>query len=116
MSKLARISFGWKIVWLVVVAVIVVGGATFGSAYYNFSKSFDQQADERIDLAAAAVQVTVDDLLNKMRSNAATFASRPDLAEAAEQRDTLRLQRLCKERRPRRSSKPLMRSLSRPIS
>lgn len=97
MSKLARISFGWKIVWLVVVAVIVVGGATFGSAYYYFSKSFDQQADERIDLAAAAVQVTVDDLLNKMRSIAATFASRPDLAEATEQRDTLRLQRLCKE-------------------
>jgi len=32
-----------------------------------------------------------------MRSNAATFASRPDLAEATEQRDTLRLQRLCKE-------------------
>ncbi len=79
------------------VAVIVVGGATFGSAYYNFSKSFDQQADERIDLAAAAVQVTVDDLLSKMRSNAATFASRPDLAEATEQRDTLRLQRICKE-------------------
>jgi len=97
MSKLARISFGWKIVWLVVVAVIVVGGATFGSAYYCFSKSFDQQADERINLAAAAVQATVDDLLSKMRSNAATFASRPDLAEATEQRDTLRLQRLCKE-------------------
>src|SRR5208283_5105560 len=88
MLKLSRISFSGKIVALVVFTVIVVGAAAFGSAYYFFSKSFDEQAEERIDLTSTAVQGTLDDLADKVKKHALSFSTRPDLAEAIETKDT----------------------------
>ena len=97
MLKLSRISFSGKIVALVVFTVIVVGAAAFGSAYYFFSKSFDEQAEKRIDLTSTAVQGTLDDLADKVKKHALSFSTRPDLAEAIERKDTKRLQKLGKE-------------------
>jgi methyl-accepting chemotaxis protein len=97
MLRLSRISFSGKIVALVVFTVIVVGAAAFGSAYYFFSKSFDEQAEERIDLTSTAVQGTLDDLADKVKKHALSFSTRPDLAEAIETKDTKRLQKLGKE-------------------
>lgn len=97
MSRLPRLSVSGKIVGLVIFTVIVVGGATFGSAYHFFTGSFDEHAEEKIDLASAAVQATVDHLLDKVKKDAVSLAARPDLAEAVERRDTKRLQTLGKE-------------------
>ena len=97
MLKLSRISFSGKIVGLVLFTVIVVGGATFGSAYYFFNKSFDEQAEQRIDLTSAAVQGTLDDLSDKVKKHAVSFSTRPDLAEAVEKKDTKRLRTIGKE-------------------
>ncbi len=97
MLKPSRVSFSGKIVGLILLTVIVVGGATFGSAYYFFSKSFDEQAEKRIDQTSEAVQWIIDDLLDKLRRHAVSFSTRPDLAEAVERKDTKRLQELGKE-------------------
>ncbi len=97
MLKASRISFSGKIVGLVLFTVIVVGGTTFASAYYFFSRSFDEQAEKRIDLTSKAVQGTLDDLLDKIRKHAVSFSTRPELAEAIERKDTKLLQKLGKE-------------------
>ena len=97
MFRLSRISFSGRIVGLVLFTVMVVGGATFGSAYHFFTTSFDQHAEERIDLTSAAVQGTLDDVLDKVKRHAVSFAARPDLAEAIERKDTKRLQTIGKE-------------------
>src|SRR5208337_2433293 len=94
MLKLSRIPFSGKIVALVLFTVIVVGGATFGSAYYFFSRSFDEQAEKRIDLTSAAVQGTMDDLSDKMKKHAVSFSTRPDLVETVAKKDTGLLQKL----------------------
>ena len=97
MLKLSRISLSGKTVSLVLLTTIVVGGAIFGSAYYFFSKSFDEYAEKRIDLAAAGVQGVMDDMVDKVKRHAASFSTRPDLAEALERKDTERLEKLGKQ-------------------
>ena len=99
MFKLSRISFTGRMVGLILLTVLVVGGATFCSSYYFFTKSFDEQAEQRIDLAAAAVQGTLDDLSDKLKRLAVSFSTRPDVAEAVDRQDTKRLQSLGKEMR-----------------
>ena len=97
MLKLSQISFSGKIVGLVLFTVVVVGAAAFGSAYYFFSRSFDEQAEKRIDLTSTAVQGTLDDLADKIKKHALSFSTRPDLAEAVERKDTRLLQKIGKE-------------------
>jgi methyl-accepting chemotaxis protein len=97
MLKLSQISFSGKIVGLVLFTVIVVGSAAFGSAYYFFTRSFDEQAERRIDLTSTAVQGTLDDLADKIKKLAISFSTRPDLAEAVEKKDTRLLQKIGKE-------------------
>lgn len=92
--KFNKISLSGKIVALVMFVVIVVGGATFGSAYYFFSKAFDEQAERRVDLAAAGVQGSVDDMKDKIRTHAVSFANLPDLVEAVHKKDTVHLQQI----------------------
>ncbi len=82
-----RVSFSGKIVALVVLVVLVVGGITFGSAFYFFSSGFDEQAENNIDLIATAVQGNVDDTFRSIKEHAVSFASRPDLAEALAKKD-----------------------------
>jgi methyl-accepting chemotaxis protein len=95
--KLSQISFSGKIVGLILLTVVVVGGATFGSAYYFFSRSFDEQAEGRIAMTSDAVQGVIDDMVDKVKRLAVSFASRPDLVEAVEKKDTERLQKLARE-------------------
>ncbi|MEN6439677.1 MAG: methyl-accepting chemotaxis protein [Syntrophobacter sp.] len=94
---MVKLTFSKRIVALVLLTVIIVGGATFGSAYCFFSRSFDEQAEQRIDLTAAAVQGTADDLLDKVKRLAVSFSSRPDLAEAVEKKDAKLLRTIGKE-------------------
>ena len=97
MLKLSRISLSGKIVALVLFTTIVVGGATFGSAYHYFSKSFDEYAEKRIDLASAGVQGVMDDMVEKVKGHALSFSARPDLTEALERKDAERLRSIGKK-------------------
>ncbi len=97
MLKPSQISISGKIVGLVLFTVIVVGAAAFGSAYYFFTRSFEEQAEKRVNLTSKAVQGTLDDLADKVKRHAVSFSTRPDLAEAAEKKDTKRLQKIARE-------------------
>jgi len=97
MLKLSRIPFSGKVVALVLFTVIFVGGATFGSAYYFFSKSFDEQAQKKMELISVEIQRTLNDLLDRVKRHAASFSTRPDLAEAVERKDSKLLQKLGKD-------------------
>jgi methyl-accepting chemotaxis protein len=94
--KNSRLSFLSKIIALVLLTVIVVGGAAFGSAYYFFSRSFDEQAEKNIDLTATEVQGNLDDILDKVKKNAVSFSTRPDLVKAVVEKDTEHLQQIGK--------------------
>ena len=96
MSKGTRISLSGKIVSLILLTVIVVGGATFVSAYYFFVKAFDDQATSRVTQSAAAVQGILDDMVDKVKKHAVSFSVRPDLAVAVEKKDTVYLQKIGK--------------------
>ena len=91
-----KVSITGKIIGLVVLTVIAVGGTTFGFSYYFLSRGFDGQAEREIMAASAAVQAVVDDTMDRIKKNAVTFASRKDLAEAVAAKDTAALQPIAK--------------------
>ncbi len=92
-----KLSFSGKIIGLIIVAVIVVGGAIFGSTYYFVSREFNKQAQEDITTRADSVQSSLDKLKEKITGVAYLVASRPDVASAIENKDTALLQQLGKE-------------------
>jgi len=92
-----KLSFSGKIIGLIIVAVIVVSGAIFGSTYYFVSREFKQQAQEDITTCADSVQSSLDKLKEKITGVAYLVASRPDVASAIENKDTAFLQQLGKE-------------------
>ena len=94
--KRSRLSISKKIIGLVLLTILIVGGATFGSAYYFFSRAFDNEAEKRIDLTASGVQGTMEDMLDKVKHNAASSANRPDLVEAVAAGDTGQLQQIAR--------------------
>lgn len=79
-----------------IATVLVVGGATFCSAYYFLLKGFDEQAENGVGLTAIAVQKTIEDAQERVRQDALSFSTRPDVAEAIEKRDEKRLQEISK--------------------
>ena len=80
--KLSPISFSGKMISLILVTVLLVGGTAFGSAYYFFSKAFDEESENRVSLTATAVQGVLDDKLEKVKRNAESFSTRPDMIDA----------------------------------
>jgi hypothetical protein len=93
----SRLSLSGKIVALVLLTVLVVGGITFWSTFYFFSRGFDEQAERGIEVTATAIQGTLDDLMDKLKEHALSFATRSDLAEAVVKKDTVRVQQLARE-------------------
>lgn len=93
----SKLSFSGKIIGLIIVAVIVVSGAIFGSTYYFVSREFNKQAQEGITTHADSVQSSLDKLKEKITGVAYLVASRPDVASAIENKDTAFLQQLGKE-------------------
>ena len=91
-----KVSITGKIIGLVVLTVIAVGGTTFGFSYYFLSRGFDGQAEREIMAASAAVQAVLDDTMDRIKKNAVSFASRKDLAEAVAAKDTAALQPIAK--------------------
>ena len=81
---------------LILVTVLLVGGTAFGSAYYFFSKAFDEESENRVSLTATAVQGVLDDMLEKVKRNAESFSTRPDMIDAVAAKNTAYLQQISK--------------------
>ena len=96
MGKRLNFTLTGKIVCLIVLTALIVGGAAFGSALYFLSRGYDEQAESGIALTAGMVQAKLADMQENVRSSAASLAGRPDVATAIEKRDTAYLQNLGK--------------------
>ncbi len=94
--KNSSFSFSSKVIWLVLLTVLIVGSTTFFSAYYFFSKGFDEQAENGISLNAVSVQKALDDAVDRVKKNALSFSTRPDLADAIADKDTKLLQEIAR--------------------
>ena len=46
--KISNLSLSGKIIGLVILTVLMVGGATFGSSFFFLSKGYDEQAERDI--------------------------------------------------------------------
>ncbi len=94
--KLSNISLTGKIIILVILTVLIVGGATFISSYYFLSRGYDEQAEKEIALTSHMIQNNFDSLKEKVKGSAASFAVRPDVVTAVEKKDTTYLQNVGK--------------------
>jgi len=94
--KAPRMSFSGKIIGLVVLVVLIVGSVTVGASYYFFSKGLNQQAEEAIAQTASGVQSVQEEILDRVKRHAVSFATRQDLAEAIEKKDTKAVQQIAK--------------------
>lgn len=94
--KNRNMSLSGKIIGLIIMTVLIVGGATFGSAFYFLSKGYDEQAEKEVAMTSRMIQVNFNDLKEKVKGSAASFAGRPDVAAAMEKKDTAYLQNLSK--------------------
>jgi len=90
------VSLTGKIIGLIIMTVLIVGGVTFGSAFYFLSKGYDEQAEKEIAMTSQMIQVNFNDLKEKVKGSAASFAGRPDVVAAIEKKDTAYLQNLSK--------------------
>jgi hypothetical protein len=92
-----RLTFSAKILSLMVITVLVVGGAIFTFTSYFLSGRFDEQAQQLVDTLAANVQSEVGQLNAKAMEASIFIASRPDVIEGMKKKDSPSLQRLAKE-------------------
>jgi methyl-accepting chemotaxis protein len=95
--KVNNVSLTGKIIGLNIMTVLIIGSATFGSAFYFLSKGYDEQAEKEIAMTSRMIQVNFEDLKKKVKGTALSFASRPDVVEALGKNDTAYLQKLGKE-------------------
>ena len=94
--SVTNLSLTGKIIGLVGLTALIVGGATFGSASYFLSRGYDQQAEKEIDMTSRMIQANVDTMKENVKGTAAAFASRPDVAAALDKKDTALLQNAAK--------------------
>ena len=91
------LSLTGKIIGLIMTTVLIVGGATFGSAFYFLSKGYDEQAEKEVALISKMIQANLDDLKEKVKDSATSLAGRPDVTAAMEKKDKAYLQNLGKQ-------------------
>jgi methyl-accepting chemotaxis protein len=94
--KISDVSLTGRIIGLMILTLLIVGGSTFVAAYYFLSKGYDQQAEQEIALISRIIQANFDDLKEKVKRNAVASAARPDVAAAVEKKDASSLQSLGK--------------------
>jgi methyl-accepting chemotaxis protein len=94
--KVSNISLAGKIIGLIILTVLIVGGATLASSYYFLSKGYDEQAEKEIAMTSRMIQANFDDLKEKVKGSATSFAARPDVATAMEKKDAAYLQNVSK--------------------
>jgi methyl-accepting chemotaxis protein len=91
-----KAPLGVKIIVLVILTALTVGGATFASALYFLSRGYDAQATQQMEITAKMIQENIANLRDRVRVAAVSFAGRPDVAAAVEKRDAAVLQSLAK--------------------
>jgi methyl-accepting chemotaxis protein len=96
MVKAKNLSLTGKVIGLIILTTLIIGGATFGSAFYFLSREYDEQAEKGIAQTSGMAQARLDDLKEKVRAAAASFAGRPDIAQAVDKKETAYLQNLGK--------------------
>ncbi len=94
--KIANISLTGKIIGLVIICILIVGGTTFASAFYFLSRGFDEQAEQDVATTSKLIQSSFEDLKEKVKIVAIAYAGRPDVAAAVEKKDTAYLRNLGK--------------------
>lgn len=94
--KASNISLTGKIIGLVIMTVLIVGSATFISAYFFLSKGYDEQAEKEIAMISQMIQTNFGDLKENLKGTAISYAGRPDFATAVEKKDAAYLQNLGK--------------------
>jgi methyl-accepting chemotaxis protein len=94
--SIKKLSLTGKIIGLVILTALIVGGATFASSFYFLSKGYDEQADRDIALASRIIQSNIDDLQKKVKGTASAYAARPDVVAGIEKKDTAYLQSISK--------------------
>ncbi|MFH0997251.1 MAG: methyl-accepting chemotaxis protein [Pseudomonadota bacterium] len=91
-----RISLFGKIIGLIVITAVLVGGIVYGTSYFMLSRGLHEQGQSEIKKLAALVQVYVDDLKDKAVITAAVLVERQDLIMAVEKGDKAGVQNLGK--------------------
>jgi methyl-accepting chemotaxis protein len=94
--KVSNVSLTGKIIGLIILTVLIVGGAALASSYYFLSKGYDEQAEKEIAMTSRMIQANFNDLKEKVKGSAASLAARPDVAAAMEKKDAAYLQNIAK--------------------
>ncbi|MFH0996355.1 MAG: methyl-accepting chemotaxis protein [Pseudomonadota bacterium] len=91
-----RFSLFGKIIGLIVVTAVLVGGIVYGTSYVVLSRGLHEQGQSEMKKMAGLVQGYVDDLKNKAIITASVLAERQDLIMAVEKGDKAAVQNLGK--------------------
>jgi len=92
-----KLTLSKRIIGLVIVAVCIVSGATFGTTYFFVSKDSDEQSQREVAISAEAIQESLEGIKERIIAAASQVALRLDVASAIEKKDALFLQQLGKE-------------------
>jgi methyl-accepting chemotaxis protein len=94
--NITNLSLTGKIIGLVVLTALIVGGANFGSSFYFLARGYDKQAEKEIAMTSKMIQANIDGLKEKVKGTAASYAARPDVVAALDKKDTAYLQNIAK--------------------
>ena len=94
MKKLKDISLFGKILGMLIIAIVLVGGVIFWVSYFMTSSGLHEQGQAQITQMADLVKGYVADQTDKAVMAAANLAADPDLIIAVEKKDTARVQKL----------------------
>jgi methyl-accepting chemotaxis protein len=92
-----NLTFGAKIITLLVLTVLVVSGAITGMSYYVLNKYFNSRAQKDINGLARVVESYKEELKAKCLSAAGVLATDDTVSAAVAAKDTAKLQKLAKE-------------------
>ena len=96
MQKLKDISIFGKIISMIVVTVVLVGGIVYWTSYFMLSGAVYDQSQSEIKTMSTLLQGHVDDMKNKAVTTAEAVAGRPDLISAVEKGDSAAVQIIIK--------------------
>ena len=91
-----RNSLFGKVIGLIVITAVLVGGVVYGTSYIMLSRGLHEQGQSEIKKLAGLVQGYIDDLKDKAVVTAVVLAERQDLIMAVEKGDKAAVQNLGK--------------------
>ena len=91
-----RCSLFGKIIGLIAITAVLVGGVVYGTSYIMLSRSLNTQGQSEIKKMSELVQGHMDDMKDKAVIIAAVLAESPDMVLAVEKGDKAAVQNLCK--------------------